>query len=380
MVNILFHIDKFAFNGAIGGAEKVLISLANAMDKTKFSVTVQTVFPEIMADRLDKSVRYRYCYPKKNRLFYLIYRIEAQLGLTYTLHIKDEYDIEAAFLECDPTKVLAASTNRKAKKVAWVHCDFDVAVKDKEAYVKKTWPWYRKYDKVVCVSEKCRESYIKLFGNVPESVVLHNVINENEIYQRAQETLPDMPEKTKLTLLCVGRLTPQKNPLRLLRVHKRLLEAGIDHELWWVGDGEMRTQVEEEIEKLGVSSSVRLFGFQSNPYPFMREADLMVCSSNYEGYSTVITEALILGKPIVTTDCSGMRELLGDSEYGLITDNNDEKFYDALLSVSVNQDTELPRLTYAAQQRGAMLTMEKLVSKNEEFLMKLLEQPVEGYK
>ena len=71
-------------------------------------------------------------------------------------------------------------------------------------------------------------------------------------------------------------------------------------------------------------------GFRDNPYCLMGTADLLVCSSVFEGFSTFITEGLILGKPIVTTDVSGMRELLGDSEYGLITANDDEAFYEGV--------------------------------------------------
>lgn len=371
MTNILFFIDKFAYNGSIGGAEKVLLNLVNYMDKSEFNITVQTVFYEAMADRLDKSVRYCYCYRTKNAFTRLIYRIETQLGLTYLLHIKDKYDIEAAFLESEPTKVIASSTNRKAKKLAWVHCDLDVSVKDKENFVRKTSKWYSKYDKVICVSEKCKDSFEKLFGNSPESIVIHNVIDEDEILKKSQVKLSQMPSKTQITLLCVGRLTPQKNPMRLLATHRRLLDAGINHELWMVGDGEIRVQVEDEIKRLNISNTVKLLGFQNNPYPFMNRADLLVCSSNYEGYSTVVTEGLILGKPIVTTNCSGMKELLGNSEYGIVTENTDEAFYNGLYDVLMDRE-KLQMLRDKAKQRGKEFGRSKLLHDTECFFKDML--------
>lgn len=73
-----------------------------------------------------------------------------------------------------------------------------------------------------------------------------------------------------------------------------------------------------------LQGSVQLLGFRDNPYPYMAAADLYVCPSYVEGFSTVVSEAVVLETPVVTTDCSGMREILGDSEYGLITQNTEE--------------------------------------------------------
>ena len=138
MIKILFFIDKFAYNGSIGGAEKVLITLVNHMDPEKFDITVQTLFPDEYSSLLNSNIKYKYCYSKKTSLAYKLFRVEAQLGLVYALHIKDDYDIEVAYLESEATKVMASSTNKKAKKIAWIHCDFDIAVSDKKAFYQKT--------------------------------------------------------------------------------------------------------------------------------------------------------------------------------------------------------------------------------------------------
>ena len=76
-------------------------------------------------------------------------------------------------------------------------------------------------------------------------------------------------------------------------------------------------------------------GFQSNPYSYMKRSDLYVCSSYVEGFSTVVSEAVILGIPVVTTESSGMREILGDSEYGLITENSDESLYQGMKKMNI---------------------------------------------
>ncbi|MBO4562923.1 MAG: glycosyltransferase [Clostridia bacterium] len=320
MIKILFFIETLTG----GGAEKVLRDLVNHMDRTKFDITVQTVWPCDAAKYLDPGIRYKSMYTFDNKVNRLRCRIEAESRLAYRLHIKDDYDIECAYLEMGPTKIMASSTNRKAKKLAWVHCDLTKAVADPKAYAEKSAPWYERFDRVVCVSQNVKEQFDELFRNRYDSTVVYNVIDDDAIRDKANRPMPENIEKRRLTVLSLGRFTRQKNYMRLLRAHKQLLDKGIEHDLWILGEGPERPKLERFIEENGLGDSVWMPGFMENPYPFMREADLLACSSIYEGFSTFITEGVVLGKPIVTTDVTGMREILGDSEYGLIVKDDEE--------------------------------------------------------
>lgn len=73
-----------------------------------------------------------------------------------------------------------------------------------------------------------------------------------------------------------------------------------------------------------------LIGFQENPYPYIKNADLFICSSLNEGYNLAISEAVILGVPVISTDCSGIRENLGDGKWGCIVENRKETLYQAI--------------------------------------------------
>ncbi len=367
MIKILFFIEKLGG----GGAEKVLRDLVNHMDQTRFAITVQSVWPYEEGRKLVPGVRYRSVYPVRNKWTEKLYRVEAAAGLTYALHIKDDYDIECAYLEMGTTKIMAASTNRRAKKLAWVHCDLLHAVSDIRAFEEKTAPWYRKFDRVVCVSRSVKDSFDQIFHNVFPSDVLYNVVDDDTIREKAQEAVSNA-EKRRLTMLSVGTMYPPKNYPRLLRTHQRLLQEGVEHDLWILGDGVQRSQIEQFIRDNGLQDSVKLFGFQNNPYPYMKAADLIVCSSNYEGFSTAITESTILGKTIVTTDCSGMREILGDSEYGLIIENNDEAFYTGVKRMLSDLDM---RREYAARAaiRGKRFSKNHLISSTEKYLEGLLQ-------
>ena len=367
MIKVLFFIE----NLTEGGAEKVLRNLVNNMDQMRFDVTVQTVWPCDFEKYLVKGIKYKSMYSERNSINNMRYRFEAETGLAYKLHIKDDYDIECAYLEAGATKIMAASNNKKAKKLAWVHCDLKKAMSDPAAFAEKTKPYYAKYDKVICVSENVRDSFEELFEDTVPTVVVYNTVDDGEIISKAQTPMPEADIMPPLTVVSLGRLSAQKNYLRLLKAHKRLVDEGIRHNVWILGEGPQRELLEQFAAENGLSDTVKLMGFKGNPFPYLRNADLLVCSSDYEGMSTFVTEGLILGKPIVTTDCTGMRELLGESEYGLITELSDDGFYEGLKQM-LTDVTVKEKYAEKASERGKEFSAKKLTKKTEVFFEELI--------
>ncbi len=369
MIRILFFIETLSG----GGAEKVLCNLVNNMDRSKFEITVQTLWKTDPSRHLKSGIRYKYCYAKHGKLNQYRSRVEAAAGLTYPLYIRDKYDVEVAYLEFGSTKILAGSTNKKAKKIAWVHSDLLAKLSGKNETIRKAARQYAAYDKIVCVSQTAKDSFVQLFGREKDAVVLYNSLDDAAIRNGAKERLPAVPEKRRLTVAAVGRLAPEKQYDMLLRVHRRLLDEGLPHDLWIVGEGSERELLETIVNDTHTEDSVRLPGFQTNPYPFMQTADLLVCSSGYEGLSTFVAEGLILGKPIVTTECSGMRELLGDSDAGLIVDNSETALLNGmkrmLESCSMRQ-----HYAERAKERGRDFSAKKLTETTEHFFEELLNQ------
>ena len=370
MIKILFFIDTTL---ASGGAEKVLRNLVNNMDQSRFDITVQTVWPEDAQKYLVPGIRYRSVYPVKNRVNKMLFRLETQLGLMYRRHLADDYDIEIAYLEFGPTKILSKSTNSGAKKLAWVHCDMMRMTDDPEGFARKAKKWYERFDKVVCVSETVLDSYRILFGDMPPSQILYNTVDDVQIREKANVLNAPIPHKDRAAIAVVGRMYPVKGYDRLLDALYRLIREGREADLWIIGDGPDRAALEKQAKDLGIDGYVRFLGFQKNPYPLMMAADIIACSSYYEGFSTVVTESLILGRPVVTTPCSGMRELLGDSEYGIITENSTEGIYEGLKKML--DDPELRKhYAEAAAIRGQAFSKEKLVGETEAFFRDLLNE------
>ena len=319
MIKILFFIEKLSG----GGAEKVLQNLVNNMDKEKFDITVQTVWKYNSEKYLNENIKYKYIYPYYSKLNNYKYRFGDLLKTTYPLHIKDDYDIEVAYLECGPTKVISASTNKKAKKIAWVHCDLSKKITNINEFKRKSVNWYKKFDKVVCVSKDVEKSFKTIYENKFDTEVIYNVIDDCSIREKANENVSDFPFDEKIpTIVSVGRFYNQKRYDRLIEAHKILLDEGISNKLLIIGEGDEREAVEQSIKASGVQETVTLLGFKSNPYPYIKNADLLACSSDYEGFSSFVAEGLILGKAIVTTKCNGMEELLGSSQCGIITECN----------------------------------------------------------
>lgn len=367
MIKILFFIESLTG----GGAEKVLKSLVNALDFGKFEITVATLFKEDVKDELKSGIKYKYCYKSRSPLTNALMRLEAAAGLTYSLHLKGDYNIEVAYLECGATKIMAGSTNKKAAKVAWVHCDLSKKADDFEAFVKSTKKYYEKYDRVVCVSEDVKASFTAAYGEAVRVVTLYNCYNDSEIIEKSKEPVKLSGASYLPVLVAVGRLVPIKGYDRLLNVHKRLLDENVNHRLLIVGGGDDFWDLKGYIEEKKLEETVELLGFKQNPYPYMKMADLFVCSSFSEGFSTTVVESLILGTPVVTTDCTGMREILGDSEYGLITENSEDGIFEGIKKMLTEKDVYLKYKEKSAL-RGEDFKEKNAVLKTESFFESLI--------
>ena len=378
---VLFLIESLSG----GGAEKVLVTLLRHLDKSRFAVTLCCISNtgKYLGDVPD-SVHYRYLLPSASSLSYWAsfwYKIKYKLVYellpprwAYRLFIPKGNDTEVAFTEGFVTKLLAASPNRKAKKIAWIHTDL----------AQNPWPQSRKiyrnleeerhaydaFDRIVCVSESVAKAFRSIYSPQSAVSVLYNPVDRDEIRRLAKKNSPVGWQSTDgsiIRLVSVGRLAAQKGYDRLLRTCGRLRREGYRFELCILGEGSGRKELEQLMNQEGIEADVCLPGFLANPYPLVASADLFVCPSRAEGYSTAVTESLILGVPVLATECAGMRELVGAHCCGIITDNNERAFYLGLKSLLENK-AELSRLHEGACLRGNDFSLESSVQAIEEIL------------
>jgi GT2 family glycosyltransferase len=190
---------------------------------------------------------------------------------------------------------------------------------------------HRRANAVICVTPSFAEE-AKSLGVPAERVhVIPNAVDLGRVRARAAEA-PTLEPASAPRLLAVGRLSAEKGFDVLIRAHAEVLREGLPHELAILGEGPLRTSLEALAGQLGVSRSVVLPGFVSNPLPSVADASLFVLSSRREGLALALLEALALGVPIVATRCGDGAELiLGDGAFGkLVTPGSVDELAEAI--------------------------------------------------
>jgi glycosyltransferase involved in cell wall biosynthesis len=176
-------------------------------------------------------------------------------------------------------------------------------------------------DQIAAVSTSLREAVVEKGLDPGRVEVIHNGVSDPPPLSGAQRATYDRELGLSGTVVAaVGRLVPLKAHDRFIEAAKIVLERGAHATFLLVGDGPERTDLEALVAKLGVSASVRLLGERDDARALIDRADLVVFSSDREGHSIAALEALAAGTPVVSTDVSGMRELL-DGGAGTIVDS-----------------------------------------------------------
>lgn len=324
---LFFHYDLQG-----GGAERVLVNLLKFIDYTKYDVTLKTIFgagPYV--DAVPESVKFSSVFKREFRGFNQIMKILPG-RFWHWLFIKDHYDIEVGYIENSPTRIVAACPQKDTKKVGWVHVEFKqrktpIAGFRNAAEMIKA---YNRLDELVFVANRTKECFENLFPEIKVPMkVIHNVNDFDQIMDLAKEPMPFKLDKEYLNLCAVNRLIKMKGFNRVIDAFRRLKSEGLidDVKLYILGKGEERENLQRSIYMYGLSHNIILLGFDTNPYKYLSKMDLFLCSSYREGYSTATTEAIALGIPVFTTDCSGMEEILENGKYGMIVPNDDESIY-----------------------------------------------------
>lgn len=360
-----------------GGAEKVLLNLVNNMNYEKFDVTVQTLFDVgVNKQFLSEKVHYKTVFKKMfrgNTQYFKLYSPET----LYRKYIKDDYDILVAYLEGSCTRVIAGCPDSGKVKIAWRH----FAENQKEflqAYrsMEEAKDIYRRFDKVVGVSQTVIDTFEELTQLRGISTVKYNTNETDKILKLCEEevTHPDFVEDDILKICGVAKVRPRKGFMRLAQAHKRLQEEGYKYRIYILGEGEEQAKIQQFLENNHLEDSFIFLGYDTNPYKYVARCDWFICPSFEEGFSTAATEALVVGTPVVTTLCSGMKEMLGENdEYGIIVENSSEGVYEGMKKI-LDHPELLEHYTKQAKIRGAKFSMKDTVDAVEEMFEELIRE------
>ena len=369
MIKVLFLIHDLE----VGGAEKVLVNLVNNMDKSRFYVTVMTLFDVgVNKQFLSKDVTYKSCFKKPIRGNSHLLKLLSPKNL-YKWLIKDEYDIVVSYLE-GPTARIVGGAPDNVKVVSWIHSTIHNENEFKKSFrtLGEAVKCYNKADLMAFVSNSVKDAFV-LHSKTNNNLVLYNVNNSSEIISLSKESVDNISDDF-FNICCVGKLTQVKGFERMLKIQSRLSNDNYKVHLHIFGVGELRDELTTLCTSYNISNSVTFWGYQTNPYKYINKCDLFVCSSYSEGFSTAATEALIVGTPVCTVEVSGMKEMLGDNnEYGIVVPNNDEDLCKAIKSL-IDSPELLNHYKEKAKERGKDFCTEETVKAVEQMLTKLYEE------
>jgi glycosyltransferase involved in cell wall biosynthesis len=366
MKSILFLIPSLGG----GGAERVLVNLVNNIDKSKYRVTVQTLFDvgvnrQYLNDGIEYIPGFKKQIPGNTKIFKLF-----SPKTFYRRIVKKKYDIAVSYLEGPTARIIAGCPYPDTKLISWIHVE--QLCKEAASYAFKSYKeasdCYNKYDLTVCVSETVKKDFTSIFDLKNPCKVFYNTNEDSYIRQKGKEKVEDLTFSQDINIVSVGRLRKEKGYDRLINVHKNLLDEGIKNQIYVIGAGSEEHALKAQINACGVDNTFHLIPFKDNPYKYVAIADLFVCSSRREGFSTAVTEALILGIPVVSTECSGAKELLGENnEYGIVVQNSEEGIYEGLKKM-LSDPALLKHYKRQAEIRGGFFSKEKTVKAVEDMI------------
>ena len=328
-----------------GGAEKVLVTFLKNLPKDQYEIDLllNLYSGKYLAD-VPNWINVKYLNKGEmittNRLqdlpvkaFRVIYQkmLKVFPVLLYRFILKGKkYDVEFAAIHGFRDEILN-SPQKSSKKIIWIHNDLK-----KTEFHNYTDDEFRKFfgfDKIMVISQKIEQDFEVLARNKAEKdkiVRIYNPLDTKEILRKSENGTQNLIPETRNSdplFVSVGTVFPQKGFDRLLKVHQKLLNKGFPHKILIIGDGYDFENIKNLKNELGVSDTATLLGFSDNPYPYFKAADFYVLSSRYEGFPTVLFEAITLKKRIIASDVSGVREMLEDGKLGYITENSEEGIY-----------------------------------------------------
>lgn len=340
-----------ALNG--GGAEKVLVTLLQNIDFARFDIELlltrangvhlSTIPQNIKVKAIFKSNFFR------RILLYLYRKIGSFLLIKIHLHrlCKQKYDAIVSFMEGEALFYHASLVDKSKNNIAWVHTNLKVHNWPKWFfYQNDDEKFYSLMQQIVFVSNNAQEGFDTLFPNLINirKSVINNIVDVSGIIAKSKEYTEII--KRKVMICTLARLSPPKALDKLILAAKILKDQGYDFEVWILGIGPLYEELKVLIAKNDLNDVIKLLGFFANPYPILKQADIFVCTSIVEGFPIAISEALVLGLPVVATNIPAVSEILENGIYGVLTESIVEDIAQklALLITDVNV-----RRTYSAK-------------------------------
>lgn len=306
------------------GAENVACQIINMFKKNNSYelIYVSKISPALKKILDDKGIKY---YELKDFQFKYIKQAIKDLSPS-VIHA---HDVKAS--------IMASFFYKKIKIVSHIHSNHEnMRIINIKTLLYNLFS--NRFNKIIWVSKGALNSYIFNKNVQKKSIVLYNVIDKNEIYDKIKK---DKFKYDSFDLVFLGRLVYAKNPERLIRIVNSIKKELPKVRVAIVGSGSDEAMVKKMIGDLNLQNNIKMFGFCSNPYKIVSLSKMMILTSRYEGLPMCVLEAISLGKPIISTPTDGLVEII-DSSIGYLT-NDDSKMVNKIVFL-LNNESELNRI------------------------------------
>ena len=250
--------------------------------------------------------------------------------------INKMYDLAISFLT--PHYYVSEKINAKVK-LAWMHTDYSNYLLD----VKSELEMWSKYDHIASISPKCTEGFLKVFPELKDKIIeISNVNAEKLIRQQAtEEDTKDMKTQADEVCLCsIGRFAHAKNFDHIPAIASKIKEQGIKFKWFIIGYGGEEQLIREKIKEENMQDTVIILGKKANPYPYIKNCDIYVQPSRYEGKAVTVIEAQMLEKPVIITAFPSSSSQLEDGVDGVIVPMDDEGCAKGIVDVIKNKELQ----------------------------------------
>lgn len=267
-----------------------------------------------------------------------------------------EYDIAISYAQGVPTFYVAEKVCAK-KKLAWVNVSYKLEDEDRVFQEQ----FYDKYNKIVAVSDSAKNIFLETFPKYTDKLEIIYDINDADFIKKMSDQGQSYNDNyTGLRILTIGRLANQKGYDIALEACKILKEKGIEFKWYSLGVGPLKEEIEKYINENNLENNFKLLGVKSNPYPFIKDCDIYVQTSRFEGFGIAIAEARMLNKPVVTTRFDAVYNQMKDRKNGLVVDMNSQGIVNGILELINNKKLTNEIISYLkTEKKGNTEELEK---------------------
>lgn len=229
-----------------------------------------------------------------------------------------EYDVAVSYISGEQTYYLVDKVNAK-RKITWIHNDYRAAHHPK----KYDEPYFNKLDSIVTISNQCLKILNEEFPLLKNKCYcIANITSSSIIKEKAEEFYPIEYGYKGWKLLSIGRLSEQKGFDFAISAARILKGKKINFKWFIIGNGKLKKKLQKQIDDNDVSDCIELIGARENPYPYIKNCDVFIQTSRYEGKSVVIDECKMLARPMILTNYPTVKDQISNENEALIAEMN----------------------------------------------------------